>query len=165
MFLDSLCGDAAWRGRYARDRDGKVVPWEVLEEELCSQRLLDLAAEVEASLFGGPSPRPITSIPHIISDEASCYYHGYVLAEMSVHQTRAHFLAQGPIVDNPAVGPALTEKYWQPGNSAMFLDLVRGLTGKPLTGDAWVAGLKQPLEEHVLEERAAYDEAVKAGFH
>ena len=28
--------------------------------------------------------RPLLSVPHIISDEASCYYHGYVLAEMSV---------------------------------------------------------------------------------
>merc|ERR1719326_65647 len=29
----------------------------------------------------------------MLSDEASCYYHGYVLAEMAVHQTREHFLA------------------------------------------------------------------------
>ena len=57
------------------------------------------------------------SVPHIISDEASCYYHGYVLAEMSVYQTRKHFLVDQsvPIVDNPAVGRTLTEAYWQPG--------------------------------------------------
>ena len=29
MFLDSLCKDAAWRGRYARSRDGAVLPWEL----------------------------------------------------------------------------------------------------------------------------------------
>jgi len=28
--------------------------------------------------------------------------------------------------------------YWQPGNGEAFLDLVEKLTGKPLTGDAWV---------------------------
>jgi hypothetical protein len=32
-----------------------------------------------------------------------CADHGYVLAEMSVHQTRAHFLSAGGIVDNPEV--------------------------------------------------------------
>jgi oligoendopeptidase F len=36
MFLDSLVGDAAWRGRYARDRDGKPVPWELVESDLRS---------------------------------------------------------------------------------------------------------------------------------
>lgn len=36
MFLDSLVGDAAWRGRYARDREGKPVPWELVESDLRS---------------------------------------------------------------------------------------------------------------------------------
>ena len=29
MFLDSLVRDAAWRGRYAKDRQGSVLPWAV----------------------------------------------------------------------------------------------------------------------------------------
>ena len=33
MFLDSLVSDAAWRGRYAFDRDGNVLPWELHEEQ------------------------------------------------------------------------------------------------------------------------------------
>lgn len=42
--------------------------------------------------------------------ESSAYYHGYVLAEMSVHQTRAHFKRTlGAIVDEPEVGKQLTE--------------------------------------------------------
>lgn len=42
--------------------------------------------------------------------ESSAYYHGYVLAEMSVHQTRAHFKRTlGAIVDQPEVGRQLTE--------------------------------------------------------
>jgi hypothetical protein len=44
------------------------------------------------------------SVPHILADESSCYCHGYVLAEMSVHQTRDHFIEKlGAIVDRPEV--------------------------------------------------------------
>ena len=86
-------------------------------------------------MCGGLTSRPLLSVPHILSDEASCYYHGYVLAEMAVRQTRHHFLAQhGAIVDNPQVGAALTNWYWRAGNSEPFLSLVQNLTGKPLTG-------------------------------
>jgi hypothetical protein len=106
--------------------------YELPESELTKDRVLRLADEIEVQVQGGLATRPLMSVPHIISDEASCYYHGYVLAEMSVHQTRAHFLKKGPIVDNPAVGAALRESYWKPGNSSMFLDLVRNLTGRLL---------------------------------
>jgi hypothetical protein len=41
---------------------------------------------IELDIQGGLSPRPMMSVPHILADESSCYYHGYVLAEMSVHQ-------------------------------------------------------------------------------
>ena len=34
MFLDSLCGDGAWRGRYAKDRSGAALPWDLHEAEL-----------------------------------------------------------------------------------------------------------------------------------
>lgn len=84
-----------------------------------------LADRIETEVQGGLAARPLLSVPHIISDEASCCeyralrvgllwlalltptrnllsdYHGYVLAEMSVHQTRSHFLSQGSIIDNP----------------------------------------------------------------
>ena len=47
------------------------------------------------------------SVPHILADESSAYYHAYVLAEMSVHQTRAHFKRKyAAMVDNPKVGSA-----------------------------------------------------------
>jgi Zn-dependent oligopeptidase len=196
MFLDSLCDDAAWRARYARDRDGNVVPWSLLEEdirarkpyavfnlramlavpyfekalyelseeEVSAEKIQNLAEETEKWIQGGLAGRPLLSVPHILSDESSCYYHGYVLAEMSVHQTREYFMEKhGTIVDNPKVGPILREKYWEPGNSAMFLDLVEGLTGKPLTGDAWVADLKEPLETTLKQEREEYEKAAKAG--
>ena len=70
---------------------------------------------------------------------------------MSVHHTRAHFKAKysGLLVDNPRIGTDLAQSYWQPGNSEMFLDVVAKLTGKPLSADAWVAVLNQPLGDKV----------------
>lgn len=118
MFLDSLTGDAAWRARYALDKDGKVLPFEIhaeektathpytvfglrgmlavpyfekalyemSEEELSKPgRIQELADEIEHKIQGGLSGRPLLCVPHILSDEASCYYHGYVMAEMAVH--------------------------------------------------------------------------------
>lgn len=196
MFLDSLVGDAAWRGRYARDESEKVVPWELLDEEIrCThpyavfslrrmisvsyfekalyelpeaevtpERVMALQSEIETKVGGGLSGLPLLAIPHILSDEASCYYHGYVLAEMSVHQTRAFFKKRdGHIIDNPKVGPTLTEKYWKPGSGALFLDLVQELTGEPLSGDAWCKELALPVEEVLKREKVEYEEAVKAG--
>ena len=56
--------------------------------------------------------RPLMSVPHILADESSAYYHAYVLAEMSVHQTRAHFKRKyGAMVDNPKVGSACHDTY------------------------------------------------------
>lgn len=95
--------------------------------------------------------------------QASCYYHGYVLAEMAVHQTRAFFLRRdGHLVDNPEVGPTLAAELWAPGNSQPFLGLVETLTGKPLDGAAWVAELAVPTDTLVAAERGAYDAALAA---
>jgi hypothetical protein len=112
MFLDSLVGDAAWRAKYARDKGGKPIPFEIIEEEIRSthpfavrqlrsmiavpyfekalyelpdnevipERIQSLADEVEKKIQGGLGPRPLLSVPHIISDEASCYYHAYVVS-------------------------------------------------------------------------------------
>ncbi len=120
MFLDSVCSDAAWLAKYARNKDGSPIPWDLLEEgirakspyavlslramlavpffekalyetpedELTAESVQTLADKIEAEIQGGMSPRPLLSVPHLLSDEASCYYHGYVLAEMAVHQTR-----------------------------------------------------------------------------
>jgi len=137
--------------------------YELPDGELSAAAIQALADEVETRIQGGPGGRPLLSVPHLLSDEASCYYHGYVLAEMAVHQTRAFFAARdGVIVDNPRVGPTLRDAYWRPGNSEPFLGLVERLTGKPLTGDSWVATLQQPVDELLEEERAAYAAAAKA---
>ena len=196
MFLDSLCGDAAWLAKYARNSAGEPIPWELLEEgirakspysvlalrsmlsvpffekalyempeaDLSAESVQALADDVERKIQGGLGPRPLLSVPHLLSDEASCYYHGYVLAEMSVHQTRAHFLSKyGFIVDNAKIGPDLTEVYWQPGNGEAFLDLVERLTGSALSSDAWIAELGVDLEERVAREKKEYEAAVETG--
>uniref|UniRef100_A0A7S1JHP8 Peptidase M3A/M3B catalytic domain-containing protein n=1 Tax=Eutreptiella gymnastica TaxID=73025 RepID=A0A7S1JHP8_9EUGL len=138
--------------------------YELPEAELSVETLLRMAAEVERDIQGGAAARPLLSVPHILADEASCYYHGYVLAEMSVHQTRAHFLSvYGTIVDNPNVGRDLTQRYWRPGNGTPFLDLVKGLTGKSLAADAWVKALGEDLEHKLTSEKAEYEKGVAAG--
>jgi Zn-dependent oligopeptidase len=138
--------------------------YELPADQLTPQRILSLADEVEQYIQGGFSSRPLMTVPHILSGESSAYYHGYVLAEMSVHQTREHFLRKyGSIVDNPRVGEDLKNVYWAPGNSEAFRDLVQRLTGHPLSADAWVADLQTDLEKAIVDERAAYEEARAMG--
>lgn len=135
--------------------------YELPEEEVTAENIQKLADKIELEVQGGLSARPLLSIPHLVSDEASCYYHGYTLAEMSVYQTRAFFKDKyGYIVDNPEVGPTLTRAYWEPGNSRPFLDLVRDLTGKPLSGDDWVAALNESADDKVKREKKEYEEAL-----
>ena len=45
-------------------------------DELTPESIIKLAADIEQRIQGGAGPRPLLSVPHIISDEASCYYHG-----------------------------------------------------------------------------------------
>ena len=138
--------------------------YELPEEEMTPERVMALSYEVEERIQGMRSARPLMSVPHILSDESAAYYHGYVLAEMSVHQTRKHFQDKyGRIVDNPEVGKDLAEVYWSPGNSAQFLDLVQKLTGAPLSSASWVAKLRESTDAVVTSERAAYEEAVRVG--
>lgn len=138
--------------------------YELPEEDVTAERIQSLAKETEIAIQGGLGPRPLLSVPHLLGDEASCYYHGYTLAEMSVYQTRAFFLERdGFIVDNPKVGPTITKAYWECGNSRPFLEIVRELTGKELTGDPWVAVLNETVEDKVGRERKEYDEALAKG--
>jgi hypothetical protein len=96
--------------------------------------------------------RPVLSVPHLLSGESSAYYHGYVLAEMAVHQTRHFFQKRdGVLADNPTIGPDLAKTYWAPGNSRTFFDLVQDLTGTPFSGDALVADASRTVEEAMAQ--------------
>ena len=56
---------------------------ELPEAEVTAEAIQALADKVELEIQGGLAQRPLLSVPHIISDEASCYYHGYVLVSLS----------------------------------------------------------------------------------
>eukprot|EP00756_Hemistasia_phaeocysticola_P023965 Hpha_TRINITY_DN15920_c0_g1::TRINITY_DN15920_c0_g1_i3::g.72244::m.72244 len=138
--------------------------YELDESEVTAERLLKIGEEIELKITGGRRGLPLLAIPHIISDESSCYYQGYVLADMSVYQTREHFKRKyGPITDEPRVGKDLTEIYWKPGNGEGFLDLVEKMTGKPLTGEDWINDLKKTVEEKVESQKELYAKGLEAG--
>jgi oligoendopeptidase F len=107
------------------------------DEERTPDAVLRLARETETRVLGGPGPRPLLAIPHLLNQESSAAYHGYLLAHMAVYQTRDHLLRRlGHLTDNPAVGPLLDEHYWRPGNSATHDESLRSLTGEPLSARA-----------------------------
>ena len=131
--------------------------YEIPDEELTAERVLAEIRAVERRLLGlDASPRPALSIPHLISGEASAYYHGYVLAQVAVDQTREFFRQRdGHLVDNPRIGPDLREHYWRPGNSIRFFDFIEGLTGRPLSADAIARRVNRTADEAAAEARAA----------
>ncbi|GJM44987.1 MAG: peptidase [Gemmatimonadota bacterium] len=134
--------------------------YEMSDDELTGANILKSFREIERKItqLPGGNPRPTLAVPHLLSWDASAYYHGYVLAEMAVYQTRAHLRRKhGHLLDNPAVGKDLAESYWRPGNSRNFLDLVRDLTGSEFSADALVEHVSQDTEEAVREARASVD--------
>ena len=131
--------------------------YEMKDPELSSSRVLDTFREIERSfLCLSSSPRPVLSIPHLLANESSAYYHGYVLAQMAVYQTRDYFLKKYEhIVDNPHIGRDLEEKYWAPGNSRGFLELVKELTGEPFSAAATVRLVNRSHEDVSRATRSA----------
>jgi hypothetical protein len=101
------------------------------DSDLEPGRILELARETERRILGAESARPLLAIPHLLNQESAASYHGYLIAEMAVYQTRAWLLEKyGFIADNPEVGPLLAEKYWAPGNSISHGQTLRSLTGE-----------------------------------
>lgn len=131
--------------------------YEIPDAELSAQSVLAAirAAERRLLFLDEGAPRPTLSVPHLLSGESSAYYHGYVLAEIAVHQTRAFFRARdGHLVDDPRIGPDLREHYWRSGNSLSFLDFVENLTGEPLSSAAIAARVNRGVDEALAEMRA-----------
>jgi oligoendopeptidase F len=129
--------------------------YEMSESELTPENVLTMIRDVERRMtFLEAGSRPILAVPHLLAGESSAYYHGYVLAEMAVHQTRDYFFTKyGHIIDNPNVGPELAAGYWAPGNSVSFMDLVERVTGKPFSADAIVADANMTVDEAIAEAR------------
>ncbi len=130
--------------------------YEMSDAALTPENVLKTLREIESELqFLNSGTRPVLSVPHLLSGESSAYYHGYVLAEMAVHQTRQFFMGRdGVLVDNPSVGRDLAEHYWKPGNSKTFLEMIHGLTGRPFGAEATVEMVAKPLAEALAEAQA-----------
>jgi hypothetical protein len=126
------------------------------ESELIPERITALARDCERQVLGiAPAPRPLLSIPHLLSNDGSCSYQGYLLAHMAVYQTRAYFLARdGFITDNPRVGPTLAEHSWSPGNSRSHREIIRSLTGEDLSGRELAALCNLESKEYWERSRA-----------
>jgi hypothetical protein len=135
--------------------------YEMSDAALTPDNVIKTLRAIETEMqFLNQGTRPVLSVPHLLSGESSAYYHGYVLAEMAVHQTRRFFLRRdGALVDNPLVGRDLAEHYWKPGNSRTFLDMVQGLTGEPFGAAATVELVDMPLEKALAEADEASQKA------
>ena len=131
--------------------------YELPDDQLEPERVLALCRDIEQRLQGlTAGVRPVLAVPHLLSGESSAYYHGYVLAEMAVYQTRDYFLGRdGHLVDNPRIGPDLAEHYWSPGNAVSFDDTLRRLTGAPLSADALVAACNLGTDDAIAGARDA----------
>jgi len=137
--------------------------YELPEGELTAERVLAVVREVEKRLLFLPrgSTRPALSVPHLLAGESSAYYHGYVMAQMGVEQTREHFLRRdGHLMDNARVGPDLAATYWKPGNSRTFFEFIEAMTGDPVSAAPLARNVNRTVEEAIAE---AHDRIRRAG--
>lgn len=159
--IDASQPFAAWRARaMLAVCYGEKALYEIPDAELSAERVLTELRKVETRLLflEEGSPRPILAVPHLLAGDSSAYYHGYVMAEMAVHQAREHFIARdGHLVDNPKVGPELARVWWQPGNSVNFDEFVRRLCGASLTA----APLARSLNRDAATARREAREAIE----
>lgn len=147
---------------------GEKAIYEIPDDELAPERVqAELRAVERRMMFlDEGAGRPVLAVPHLLAGESSAYYHGYVLAEMAVQQTRAFFLERdGHLVDNPRIGPDLRENYWREGNARRFGDFVRGLTGKPLSAAALAAAVSRSVDQARDEARARVAKLVSIPPH
>jgi oligoendopeptidase F len=116
-----------------------VVPYferalyQLPDEQLEADQVLALARACEQRILGVPAgSRPLLTTPHLLNQESAASYHGYLLANMAVYQTRAYFERRfGYLTDNPAIGPLLAEHYWARGNGISHNNTLISLTGEP----------------------------------
>ena len=144
------------------ERSTLVVPYferalyRLSNEQLTPDGVLELARATERRILGvAVGPRPLLAIPHLLNQESSAAYHGYLLANMAVYQTRAYFeKTYGYLTDNPAIGPALSEHYWARGNSISHNDTLLSLTGEPFNAKYLADSCNQTVDEAWAEAQA-----------
>ncbi|PKL09053.1 MAG: peptidase M3 [Spirochaetae bacterium HGW-Spirochaetae-7] len=126
------------------------------DSELTAGRVLALARDTELRILGVESHRPLLAIPHLLNQESAASFHGYLLANMAVYQTRAWFLGEfGFITDNPAVGPLLARHCWAPGNAVTHDETLRALTGEGFSAVYLAEECKRSAQEAWTEAEAS----------
>lgn len=149
------------------ERSILVVPYferalyRLSDDELTADGVLALARATELRILGvAVGPRPLLAIPHLLNQESAAAYHGYLLANMAVYQTRAYFeRTYGYLTDNPAIGPALAQHYWARGNSISHNDTLLSLTGEPFNAKYLADSCNQTVEEAWAEAKAKMAQA------
>jgi oligoendopeptidase F len=149
------------------ERSTLVVPYferalyRLSDEALTPDTVLALARATELRILGvAVGPRPLLAIPHLLNQESAAAYHGYLLANMAVYQTRAYFeRTYGYLTDNPAIGPALSEHYWARGNSISHNDTLLSLTGEPFNAKYLADSCNQTVDEAWSEAQTKMAEA------
>ncbi|MBI2372734.1 MAG: peptidase M3 [Deltaproteobacteria bacterium] len=181
MFMDSLLEDADWLSRYAgvpfhlvESYTRATHPLRVIfirnllavafaelsiyalsDEALTPLRVRQELTAIERELtFLDRCPRPTLSVPHLLDFDSSAIYHGYILAEAAVAQTRAAMISRfGHIVDQPEIGPTFRDIYWRTGNQQRFTELVERMTGSPFSVASLAEDLARSTDEALKEQR------------
>lgn len=132
--------------------------YEIPDDELSAERVLEVCRETERKLLHlDGSPRPVLSVPHLLSGNSSAYYHGYIMAEMGVHQTRKFLIERdGFLTDNPKVFPSMREKFWVPGNRYRIHEYMQRMTGERLSPRAIAAKVNREVREAKATAKASY---------
>jgi len=154
------------------ERSTLVVPYferalyRLSDEQLTADTVLALARATEQRILGvAVGPRPLLAIPHLLNQESSAAYHGYLLANMAVYQTRAYFQrTYGYLTDNPAIGPALSQHYWARGNSISHNDTLLSLTGEPFNAKYLADSCNQTVDEAWAEAQATMAAAAERNY-
>lgn len=139
-----------------------VVPYferalyQLADDALTPDAVIALARATELRILGvATGPRPLLAIPHLLNQESAAAYHGYLLANMAVYQTRAYFeRTYGYLTDNPAIGPALAEHYWARGNSINHNATLQSLTGESFNAKYLADSCNQTVEEAWADAQA-----------
>jgi len=143
----------------------EAAVYRMKDEDRTADAVLELARDTETQILGQPSPRPLLAIPHLLNQESSAAYHGYLLAHMGVYQTRASLLDRfGYLTDNPAVGPLLAEHYWGPGNSVSYDASLESLTGSGLSARALADACNQSVDDAWADAEACMQSAAARAY-
>ncbi|MEO7716081.1 MAG: M3 family metallopeptidase [Capsulimonas sp.] len=143
----------------------ELALYRMSDEERTPEAVLALARQTEERISGTRGSRPILSVPHLLNRESAASYHGYLLAEMAVQQTRGYLLQKfGYLTDNPQIGQLLAEHYWKPGNSVDHNATLIGLTGEGFSAKYLAEHCNQTTEEAWREASESMDAAARRDY-